>query len=179
MLRPLLLALALAAGAAPAQTFDEAVRANVMLAFELCFADQPSPEARVAAFRGAGFTHTRETEQTAPGFFDIHDRFAAPAETARVMFYHGQTAPSCTVFSDHVGAFDAAKMVDQWINQRFPGRFVDQPPGTVVHGRTTECPRFTEAASGGLPFEILFVPTVGGGSCADNRTVSTTPGRFP
>lgn len=179
MIRAVAICLALASPAG-AQTFEEAVRINFMAAFELCFADHPSSDAKVAAFQQAGFSFSRQTGETAPGFYEYTDTFAAPAGTARVSFYHGQTAPSCTAISDHLGVFEAAQMIADWTAQRFPGRFTLHQAGTNFRGRTLDCPLFIEAGDRtGLPFEIFFGTPQGGGTCADNTSVTATPGRFP
>jgi hypothetical protein len=124
MTRPLLFVAALlAAPPAVAQSFEDAVAANVTLALQLCLAPG-GPAATVAAFQRAGFAYsTRGT----PGFETWHV-FAAPAGTARAEVYEGQTAPSCEVFTDHIAPAAAAPFVGQVLNQVAPGRFRQDPP---------------------------------------------------
>ena len=180
MTKPLVLAAALLAAPAGAQTFEDAVQANILLGVELCMRETGSTAASVAAFQAAGFTYEREDTYSGGTLFETFHRFAAPADTARVELYEGQTAPYCRTQSDHMGAMDMAQILNGWLAQRYPGRFAFRPIGTMVWGSPAQCPSFVDARdTSGLPYEILIGPAADAATCQENRTVSVTPGRFP
>jgi hypothetical protein len=145
---------------ASSQGFDDAVRANVALALQLCLMETGSAQATVSAFTGAGFAYsTRGT----PGR-DVWHQFAAPADTVRAELYEGQLAPDCAVMSDHIGTTAAIPVVGALLNQLYPGRFaLEQTEGPG-------CGSFTDT-SRAIPF---VVSVTGGGEmrpCADTGTV--------
>lgn len=145
---------------ASAQGFDDAVRANLALALQLCLTETGSAQATVSAFVGAGFAYsTRGT----PGQ-DVWHQFAAPSDTVRAELYEGQMAPDCTVMSDHIGTTAAIPVVGAILNQLYPGRFaMEQTEGPG-------CASFTDNSRA-----IPFVVSVRGGGemqpCADTGTV--------
>ena len=154
------LVLAIAAAPAGAQSFDEAVRANLTLALQLCLAQTGSTQATVNAFAAAGFAYSwRGT----PGV-DIWHQFAAPAGTVTAELYDGQMAPNCDVMSNHIGTGAAVPLVGALLAQLYPGRFVmEQREGPA-------CASFTDTAPA-----IPFVVHVSGGGetrpCAETGTL--------
>lgn len=146
-----------------APTFDEAVRANLAVALQLCLMDTGSAPATVSAFVGAGFAYsTRGT----PGV-DVWHQFAAPAATVTAELYEGQMAPDCAVMSDHIGTAAAIPVVGTLLNQLYPGRFAfDQSEGPG-------CASFTDYAPA-IPFVVSVRGRGEDRPCADIGTIHIT-----
>lgn len=125
--------LALAApAAAPAQSFDEAVRANLALGIEICLGGPPDVQSMRNAFASAGFAY--EPEDYGGG--DILHWYAAPAGTANVAVVGAWGDAECRVGSAHMGVTEAVAFTGQVLEKRFPGVFSygnmeNRPPVTV------------------------------------------------
>jgi hypothetical protein len=175
---PAVAAALLGPAAASAQSFEEAVRANLLLALQLCMIEDRA-NVVVAAFTAAGFQYWRD-DQSMPNFLNVYHRFHAPADTVSVELYEGDIAPHCRAESRHIGPTATAQMIGPWLEQTFPGQFEYRPPGTVIHGSTTDCPSFwIPEPPGGLPFEVWIGTASEGETCATAQTVTVMPGRHP
>ncbi|TCP39958.1 hypothetical protein [Rhodovulum marinum] len=137
-------ALALAAPA-KAQTFEEAVRANMGLGLRLCLAGGGDMAAWVASFRAAGFAERVEWQ----GNGDTTHHFTAPADTATVELYYGQMPEECTVTTAHMGVTRAAQVLDEVVPQVFPTfvRVIEQGAVDPATGRPALCVRYEDPAN--------------------------------
>ncbi len=150
MIRLLAILTALA-GQAQAQTLDEAVRQNVALGISICAQHVGEPARARAMLMSAGYAYL--------GFEgpaqDATHRYRAPAETADVLVYDGQTAPSCNVESSHLTPAQAGEIAGGVLQGVTPGRFAP------VAG---ECPGWSEIGRP-LPLVIGVSDLGNGGGC--------------
>ncbi|MGV6850389.1 MAG: hypothetical protein ACWA5A_18600 [Marinibacterium sp.] len=161
----------IAPGLSRAQTFDEAVRANLALGIEICAAHAGNPDAAMARLRAAGFSYDGFDGDAA----DATHRFAAPADTMQVLVYSGQMAPDCSVETAHMGVTQAVAFIGTVLNQRFPGRF-GLAPSVVAPGgpgsAEAACGAYVDLQGGQIPLTIS-VSTWGDryrASCLENGT---------
>ena len=149
------IALLLAALATPAsgQSFDEAVRQNVALAISICAQHLGNPPQALSALTTAGFAF-QGTEGPANDETYIYQ---APAGTATVRVYYGQTAPDCQIETRHLGPADAGAIVGGVLQGVLPGKFALRP---------AQCPVWSEVGRQ-IPFEIGVSDRGNGGGCAE------------
>lgn len=164
---PMLLILAAAASASRAQTFDEAVRANVGLAIQLCMRPGIQGPARAGTFRAAGFTERVE----AIGNGDTTHTFTAPAETATVELYYGNMPEECRVMSRHLDVTAASALVDRIVPGLYPDyvRKVQQGPLDPATGQPATCVRY-EQPNSQIPHVIGVTAGDGAEACIPNGT---------
>jgi hypothetical protein len=162
-----LLVLAAAASAGRAQTFEEAVRANVALAIQLCMQPGLQGPQRAGTFRTAGFAERVE----AFGNGDTTHYFSAPAETASVELYYGNMPEECRVMSGHMGVTGASALLDRIIPPLYPGyvRIVEQGPIDPATGQPATCVRYQQPNSQ-IPHVIGVIPGNGADGCIANGT---------
>ena len=164
MIRAAALLLALAAPAAQAQSFEDAVQQNVALAISICAQQISDPPAAMASLQAAGFTYGgAEGPQNDP----TH-RYLAPAETAEVRIYFGQMAPDCQVETRHLTPAEAGAIVGGVLQGIFPGRF------TPAAGA---CPAFTEITNQ-IPLTLAVSDLGNGGGCAPGDGARIVIARF-
>jgi hypothetical protein len=112
-------ALAWGAAGASAQTMDEAVRGNAILALSLCLSTVPDQTALNNAFTAAGFAYTPEDW----GGGEIHHWFEAPANTVGVMVQGQGREGFCRISTNHMGVTAAVPFVGEALNSLYPGMF--------------------------------------------------------
>lgn len=149
---------------AAAQSFEDAVRANLALALSLCVSPTSGPQ-KAAQFRAAGFGES--VERASNG--DTTHTFTAPAATVVVEHYYGQTPEACSVRTAHLGVTAASQVLDGLIPQRFPTyvRRVDQGPVNPSTGLPALCARYEDPTSP-IGRVIGVVPAGNQQGCVDN-----------
>lgn len=162
-----LLILAAAASAARAQTFEDAVRANMALAIQLCMQPGLQGPQRAQTFRAAGFAERVE----AFGNGDTTHFFAAPADTASVELYYGNMPEDCRVTSGHMSVTAASALLDRIIPGLYPGylRTVEQGPIDPATGQPATCVRYQQPGSQ-IPHVIGVIAGDGTEGCIANGT---------
>lgn len=145
MIRPLSIlgALVLAAPAA-AQSFEEAVWANMALALQLCENKTGGNMGFwTQQFRNAGFAERvdRSTMNS-----DTTHWFTAPAETVVVELYYGEMPEHCMVRTRFQGVTRSSQLLDALIPQMYPGyvRRVEQGPPDPRTGQPVTCVRYED-----------------------------------
>lgn len=166
MIRAALLTVTLAMPAA-AQSFEEAVRANVALGVRLCAVEAGGNFALwTSRFRAAGFAE--RVEQS--GGMTIH-RFTAPAGTARVDLSYGQLPAECRVHSDHLGVTGASALLDEIAPGLYPTYRRVETGGAPdpATGRPALCVRYEDPSSP-IPHTIGAWPGGQAQGCVENGT---------
>ncbi|MBC56255.1 MAG: hypothetical protein CL814_04905 [Confluentimicrobium sp.] len=164
----LFLGMVFAAASVAAQSHEEAARANVAIAVELCSASYPSSEAWLGAFRAAGFAERVENL----GNGDLNHHFTAPADTASAVIYLGQMAPDCTVTTRYMGVTETSQMIGAMLEQRSPGKYLrsDLPGSTAAPAdQSPVCAVFTERGVE-LPELIAISSARGDNICIEDGT---------
>jgi hypothetical protein len=167
---------AIAAGtpAAPAQTFAEAVRANMALAMHVCLSNVATVDRLHATFLAAGFAY--EAEDFGGGPDDILHWYHAPADTVFVGVVYERGATDCRVTSGQMGVTEAVPFAGAVLEQLAPGLFRAGGPGgqAVVPGspnpRRAACSGYT----GQLPGRTVWVEIGNSGqdpTCTEDGTV--------
>ena len=151
---------------AGAQTFEEAVRANLSLGLRLCLAGGSDMAAWAQGFRNAGYAERIEASGG-----DTTHFFSAPAETAEVELYYGQMPEHCIVSTTHLGVTDAAAVLDQVVPALYPGyvRKVTQGAVNPATGQPAQCVRYEDPANP-IGHVIGVLPKDTGTDCTDNGT---------
>lgn len=164
---PLLAAFCLAT-AAPAQSFDEAVRINLVLGLQLCTQRVADASIRAQLFRTAGFS---ERVDRATDNRDTTHYFFAPADTVRVELYYGEMPEHCIVSTIHLGVTGASQVLDAAMPQLYPGyvRKVTQGPINPATGMPALCVRYEDPTN---PIGEVIGVISGDGSqtCVENGT---------
>ncbi|MEP2030884.1 MAG: hypothetical protein ABJI96_19480 [Paracoccaceae bacterium] len=164
---PLLAAFCLAT-AAPAQTFDEAVRINLLLGLQLCTQRFARVEDRANSFRTAGFG---ERVDRATVNSDTTHYFTAPANTVRVELYYGEMPEHCIVSTIHLGVSGASQVLDAAMPRLYPGyvRKVTQGPVNPATGMPAICVRY-EDPTNPIGEVIGVISADGSQSCVESGT---------
>jgi hypothetical protein len=132
---------------ARAQTFDEAVWANMAVAVQLCETRTGGDMAAWAQlFLSAGFAETVERSTTNA---DTTHRFTAPAETVVVELYYGEMPEYCSPRTEHMGVSRSSQLLDALIPQIYPTyvRRVTQGAPDPTTGQPATCVRFEDPAN--------------------------------
>jgi hypothetical protein len=115
---------------AHAQTFDEAVRANLSLATTLCLQTMIQRVPPAAAFGGAGFVY-RGVDRGVNSFgvaLGLDHYFDAPADTARAEVDEPNgTAGLCQVYSTHLAEAELAAIVGGALAALYPATQMRSP----------------------------------------------------
>ncbi|MBF9035314.1 hypothetical protein HKCCE2091_13800 [Rhodobacterales bacterium HKCCE2091] len=142
----------LAGAAAPAQTFDEAVRTNVTVAIDVCLTHMLDRRIPAEVFPPAGFTHRVIDNQAAfgggaSGFSHFYD---APNDTAQVRVIDPERfSGSCGVTTDHLGIAETAALVDSVVAYRSP----DAERHTLGNSSAPMCQGWV-ITTGGAPISV-------------------------
>lgn len=128
-------------GAATALTVEEAARANVELAFDLCMAVEGGLDGWADSFRRAGFA-----ERVERNGIDVTHWFTAPAETAEVELYYGNLPEHCWVTSSKLGVTAASAVLDAVLPRHRPGhrRSVSYGAPDPATGQPATCVRYDD-----------------------------------
>jgi hypothetical protein len=166
------------AGVAPAgaQTFAEAVWANIAIAIQLCEARERRLQGygQIAAwpqvFRAAGFVEKRIERLGTVPHVDTTYWFAAPADTVEVEVYHGGMPEHCSVRTGHQGVSATSQLLDGLIPQMFPGyvRHVTEGAPDPATGRSTICVRYEDPTN--EIGHVVGVTSDAGDGCVEDGT---------
>lgn len=147
-------------------TIGEAAQINGGLALQFCMAQGVDGPQTAAMFRQAGFA---ERVERSTGNSDTTHYFTAPSNSVRAELYYGETAPYCSVYSDHMSATVAGAIVDQIVPKLRPGyvRKVETGPVNPATGKPAQCVRYEDPTN---PIGEVIGAGPGGAaqSCIDN-----------
>jgi len=157
-----------AAVPAHAQSFEEAVGANMAVGLQLCLSGGNDMAAWANSFRQAGFS---ERVERSGSNSDTTHYFTAPADTVTVELYYGEMPEHCIVASAHLGVTGASAVVDQVVPALYPGfvRRVETGPVSTTTGQPATCVRY-EDPSNPIGLVIGAAPGDGANSCVENGT---------
>jgi hypothetical protein len=169
MRAPAFSTLLLFVGLAPAnaQSFEEAVRANLSAGAQLCLSGGSDVPAWVNSFRAAGFAE--RVERSALNSDTTH-YFTAPAGTAEVELYYGEMPEHCFAKSRHLGVTAASQVLDTLIPRLYPGysRVVAQGATDPATGRSATCVRYEDPTN---PIgHVVGVTSDAGDGCIEDGT---------
>ncbi len=149
----------LSAAAVRAQTFQDAVRANFVLATDLCLSVMIQRTLPATAFGTAGFTY--QTVDRGVNQYGIHrgydHYFDAPAETARAEVDDpNRIAGLCYAFTAHLSLPEASQLVAGLITQRYPSVDSSRPNQWVI--RAGELPLIVNISQGSNTAQLAAGP---------------------
>lgn len=162
---PILVAATLAASApAAAQTFGDAVRANLALAVDLCVQHMGTERSLVGAYNAAGFTLTGQQRSGSTGTY----RYAAPADTVSAEL----TSFSCDIATRHLGTGASVPLARDVLNGRLGGNFKEFAGSGTRTGPQEPCATFTFLGRGNL-FLVMYAGSIApppGRACVEDET---------
>lgn len=156
------------AGAAQAQTVEEAARTNLALAAQLCIQPGVQPEQKVTMFQQAGFEYRVDPPQ---GNSDTTYYFTAPAGTVEAQLYFGEMPSDCFATSPYVGVTAASAILDQLMPTFYPTyqRMVTQGAVDPATGQPAVCVRYEQPGTQ-IPHVIGVAPNGDAQTCMENGT---------
>lgn len=155
----MVLLVALTAAAARSQTFQDAVRANFVLATDLCLNVMIQLTLPATAFSTAGFTY--KSVDRGVNQYGIHrgydHYFDAPADTARAEVDDpNRIAGLCYAFTAHLSLPEASQLVAGLITQRYPTVDSSRPNQWVI--RAGQLPLIVNISQGSNTAQLASGP---------------------